>query len=64
VKEEDPLDRERGSEHLAERAGELRPEQAELEGEDRARDRADGEGHGRHLRPPLCQLERDRVLAS
>ena len=44
--EEDPLDREADPEDVAEAAHEPRPEQAELEGEDRAGDGADGEQHG------------------
>ena len=61
--EEDALDREGRPEDVAEAAHELRPQQAELEREHRAGDRADGERHGRDLRPALREPQRDLVVA-
>ena len=58
--ERDALQRERQPDHVAELAHELRPQQAHLEAEDRARHRADGEQHRRDLRPSLGETERDR----
>src|SRR4051794_22241172 len=49
--EEDPLDREQHAEDLAEAAGELRPQQAELEREHGPGHGADCERHRHHLRP-------------
>jgi hypothetical protein len=49
--EEDALDTEQQPEHLAEAARERRPQQAELEGQDRACDGADGERQRSDLRP-------------
>jgi hypothetical protein len=53
--ERDPLQAEGDAEDLAPGGHELRPEQAELEGEDRARDDPDGEEDERDLRPALGQ---------
>jgi hypothetical protein len=55
--EGESLERER---HPDQRTGvphEARPEQAELEREHRARDRADGEQHRRALRPAVREIE-------
>ena len=62
--EEDSLDREADSESVTEPAREPRPEQAELEGEDGARHRADGEEDRDSLRPVARQAKRLRVLLS
>jgi hypothetical protein len=62
--EEDPLDREQHPENLPEALRELGPEQPELEREHRAGYGADREGHRRDLRPALCQLQRDPVVAA
>ena len=51
--EEDSLQREGRAEDLAEAAHELGPQEAHLERQHRAGDRADREEHGRHLRPAL-----------
>ncbi len=56
--EEEPLDPEGDAEGGAEAFHEVRPEQAELEGEDGAGDGADGEGDRHRLRPALGQLQR------
>ena len=61
--EEEPLERERHPEGLAPLTHETGPQQAELEGEDRAGDRPDGERDGHVLRPSLGQLERLGVVA-
>ncbi len=60
--EEDPLDREADSEGVTEAAREPRPQQAELEGEDGAGHRADGEEDRDSLRPVARQAKRLRVL--
>ena len=49
--EEDPLDRERDPEGVAESAREPRPQQPQLEREDRPADGADGDQHRDRLRP-------------
>ena len=46
------------------RLHEVRPEQAELEGEDGAGDGADGESDGHRFRPALGQLHRDRIVVA
>ena len=61
--ERQPLERERQPEHVAERAHQPGPQQPHLEAEHGPRDGADREQHRRHLRPPLGQPERDRVVA-
>ena len=53
--EEQPLERERDTEGLAPLAHELRPQEAELEGQDRPGHRPHGERHGHVLRPALGQ---------
>ncbi len=59
--EGETLDREREAEDLAELLHELRPQQAELEREDRAGDDADREQDQHHLRPALGHGLVDRV---
>ncbi len=61
--EEDSLDGERDAVRGAEAAHQPRPQQPELERQHRARHRADGEEHGRDLRPALGQQQRLLVAA-
>src|SRR5206468_3743769 len=49
--EREALEREAESEHVPEARDEVRPEQAELEAQDRAGDDADGEQRQHHVRP-------------
>ena len=59
--EREALDREGEAEDLAPTLHELRPQQAELEREDRAGDDADREEDQHHLRPALGERLVDRV---
>jgi hypothetical protein len=61
TKKEIPRARTATPKTVAERGHELRPQQAELEGEDRAGDDADGEEDQRDLRPPLGERLVGRV---
>jgi hypothetical protein len=62
--EADPLDREQDAEHLAEAAGELGPQQPELERDHGAGDRADRERHRDHLRPAPREQQRVGVVVA
>jgi hypothetical protein len=53
--EREALQAEGQPEDVAERRHEVRPQQAQLEGQDRPRDDADGEQRHHHLRPALGQ---------
>ena len=62
--EADPLDREQHTEDLAEAAGELRPQQPELEREHGPGHGADRERHRNDLRPAAGEQERVRIVAA
>src|SRR3954447_11353182 len=62
--ERDALQREADPEDLAETRHELRPQQPELEAEDRARDHAHREDDQRHLRPALGERLVGRVAGA
>ena len=61
VKKASPSQANGGADHVAEVAHHPRPQQAELEGEDRAAHGAEGEQDAAHLRPALGQDEAGRI---